>query len=216
MVRLYLFEAADDQHLVMQLAGRLGIEGIPSSRDPAVRTLGGNDGAKLAAAFKQEWDQLVLVLDADSPPAGGAGQTYARVRHAGATAGAGLPEQLPPEGLVHRCGDGRRVAVWLFPDNVRDGAMEEFALAHLVAVDDPLRAHANDQVALLLLHREREQKPAARFEPSRSPKAVLRTWLAWQERPGLPPGRAVAEGAFCSDEARFAVFAAWLRAACAP
>ena len=158
----------------------------------------------------------MLVLDADGPPEGGAQKTYWRVQRAMAACRVVLPERLPPEGLAHVCPDGRRVSVWIFPDNEREGAMEEFALSGLVPADDSLLAHAASQVGMLLANRASHTEPAARFEPSRAAKATLRTWLSWQKRPGVPPGSAVVEGAFEVDGHRVARFADWLRAAFAP
>jgi hypothetical protein len=65
------------------------------------------------------------------------------------------------------------------------------------------------QDAQAVVHTLQERRFPSKYER----KAEVRTWLAWQKRPGLPPGRAIAEKVLVPDETRLAPFLAWLRQA---
>jgi hypothetical protein len=160
---------------------------------------------QLATVAKTDWARLVLVLDADCAPVGGPARRWREVLDALRAAKIDIPGDVSTEdGLVHDLADGRRIAVWLFPDCRSEGAMEDFMLQRLVPDGDALLGHAETVVDAL---------PDKRFPPKYTQKARMRSWLAWQVRPGLPPGRAVSEKVLTVDEARLGTFASWLRSA---
>ena len=78
---------------------------------------------------------------------------------------------------------GVRVGVWLMPDNRRIGALEDF-LQDLIDDSDVLLPHARESTA-------RAKAKGARFPDKDSKKALVHTWLAWQEEPGRPYGVAI-------------------------
>lgn len=199
-----LFEDEDDKHLVGVIARSLGlgIEQEPTSLrgyDPKKLT------KRLSIVAKEDFDRLVIVLDADREPDGGPARRWAEVLDALRAAKLDIPKGASTEdGLIHDLADGRRVAVWLFPDCRSEGAMEDFVIQRLIADGDALLSHAAAVVNAL---------PDRRFAPKHAQKARMRSWLAWQKRPGLPPGRAVSEKVLDVSEARLGGFAAWLRRA---
>ena len=200
-----LFEDEDDLHLFGQLARRLG---LPELKDKPT-SLKGYDPPKLkkklANVAKTDWERIVLVLDADRAPEGGPERRWKEVLDALRAAAIDIPGNASTEdGLVHDLADGRRVAVWLFPDCRTEGAIEDFVLQRLVPDGDALLGHAETVVDAL---------PDRRFPPKFVQKARMRSWLAWQRRPGLPPGRAVSENVLTVSEARLGTFASWLRRA---
>lgn len=200
-----LFEDEDDLHLCGQIARRLG---LPELKEEPI-ALKGYDPTKLrkklAIIVKAEWDRLVLVLDADRAPDGGPARRWKEVLDALRAAKIDIPgDASTKDGLTHDLADGRRVAVWLFPDCRSEGAMEDFMLQRLVPDGDALLGHAETVVDAL---------PEKRFPLKFTQKARMRSWLAWQVRPGLPPGRAVGENVLTVSEARLGTFAQWLRSA---
>jgi len=200
-----LFEDEDDKHLVGQIARELKLPNI--QREPI--SLKGYDATKLRKrleiVLREEHDRIVLVLDADHAPTGGPAIRWREVLTALRGAGLAMPDGLSTDdGLVHDLADGRRIAVWLFPDCRAEGALEDFLLATLVPEGDALIVHAGQAISAL---------PERRFPEKYARKAEVRTWLAWQRRPGLPPGRAIAEKVLAVDEARLGAFARWLRRA---
>ncbi len=201
---VFLYEDEDDMHLVGQLARWLRIE-----IKPQCVPLKGNDGKTLrkmlAAQSKSDHDRLVLVLDADHEPTGGPVKRWHEVLTILRETGFAIPEGVSTDnGLIHDLEDKRRVAVWLFPDCKSSGALEDFILQSLIPPTDGLLQDARDVVRDL---RER------RFPSKYDRKAEVRTWLSWQKRPGLPPGRAIAEKILIPDETRLGGFLTWLRAA---
>ena len=115
-----------------------------------------------------------------------------------------LPAAIPEEGFVGEASMVQaRVGVWLMPDNRRAGALEEF-LRGLVDTDDSLLPIAERST-----HHAKEE--GAHFPVSAMNKAVLHTWLAWQERPGLPYGSAIRAEYFGHDSAVALMFVEWFK-----
>jgi hypothetical protein len=210
MALAIMFEDEDDFHLVTQVARRLGLR-LP---EPSMRNLKGYNATKLRAEVKSvlntdyERLTLVLVLDADRAPEGGPIKRWGEVVKALRGAGIDIPQETSTaDGLVLDVPPHLRVAVWLFPDCVSEGAMEDFVLQKLVPGADPLLGHAESVVDAL---------PHRLFRDHHRSKAWMRSWLAWQEIPGLPPGRAVSVGTLDARpeaEHRVGTFAQWLRRA---
>ncbi|EYF07761.1 DUF3226 domain-containing protein [Chondromyces apiculatus] len=200
-----LFEDEDDLHLFGQLARRLG---LPELKDKPT-SLKGYDRPKLKKKLgnvvKTDWERIVLVLDADCAPSGGPERRWKEVLDAFRAAEIEIPGDASTEdGLIHDLADGRRVAVWLFPDCRSEGAIEDFVLQRLVPDGDALLGHAETVVDAL---------PSRLFPLKYIQKARMRSWLAWQKRPGLPPGHAVSENVLTVSETRLGSFAPWLRRA---
>ena len=118
--------------------------------------------------------------------------------------GLDLPEEIPPEGFICDVAEfGARVGVWLMPDNQRRGALEQF-LEDLVGEDDPLLPIAESSTT-------NARTEGAKFPESKHRKAVLHTWLAWQETPGLPYGSAISAHFFRDDSPAALAFVDWYR-----
>ena len=96
-----------------------------------------------------------------------------------------------------------RLGVWLMPDNESAGILEDF-LARLVSSEDVLLPRANAAVDAIPAHERR-------FAEVRRPKALMHTWLAWQEEPGTPLGLAVTRRYLQTDHELAERFLAWLR-----
>ena len=200
---IMMFEDEDDKHLVAQVARALNLADLES--EPI--SLKGYDAKKLRKTLKivlnADYDRVVVVLDADHAPEGGPAKRWKEVLDALRGDGIAIPAGASTEdGLIHDLDDGRRVAVWLFPDCHSEGALEDFLLQTIIPADDALVTRAIDVVSAL---------PERRFPAKYARKAEVRTWLSWQKRPGLPPGRAIKEKVLVVDEARLGTFAKWLR-----
>jgi hypothetical protein len=73
------------------------------------------------------------------------------------------------------------IGIWLMPDNKLPGILEDF-ISFLVPDDDTLWKRAKK----CLEHISPDER---RF--SSESKALVHTWLAWQEEPGTPLGQAI-------------------------
>lgn len=146
------------------------------------------------------YQRLALIVDADLD----AQRTWTRVRSILTTAGyPRVPEDVPPHGIALPPFNAfaPSVGVWVMPGQAAPGAMEDF-LSTLVPADDPLLAHAD---------RTLDQLPEQRFKPVHRSKALLHTWLAWQEEPGTRPGLAFKRSYFRHDAPLAEALTRWLR-----
>jgi hypothetical protein len=94
-----------------------------------------------------------------------------------------------------------RVGAWLMPDNVSDGALEDFA-ANLVPTGDRLWAYAETVI---------DDLPRRPFKPTHTAKARLHTYLAWQDPPREPIGRAISHGPLIAQSPLADQFVTWIR-----
>jgi hypothetical protein len=116
------------------------------------------------------------------------------------------PRQPDPNGtVIPVTGLARleRVGIWLMPDNKVPGTLEDF-LTRLVPAGDPCLPHAetSTQAALTL---------GAPLRPQNHSKGVIHAWLAWQEKPGQPFGKAINARTFDHETDEACAFVAWFR-----
>ncbi|MBK6688020.1 MAG: hypothetical protein IPG45_26330 [Deltaproteobacteria bacterium] len=99
---------------------------------------------------------------------------------------AGLdPPLLPsPDGVRIEAPWGSRVGVWLMPDNISSGDIETFLEGLL-----PNPVPATWDYALEAVNRAKAL--GATYRDVHRPKARFHSWLAWQDPPGVPYGRAI-------------------------
>ena len=199
-------EGKDDKYVIENLLSRHGIDhtGVDIKWSKRGDDDGGGkdgllDGMRLAVTTSTE-RAVGFVLDADSDPR----NRWRGVRTRLGGVGLVLPEEIPEGGFV---GDApafqARVGVWLMPDNRGSGALEEF-LRGLVDEEDPLLPLAETSTATA-------SERGAAFRATHRRKAVLHTWLAWQQRPGLPYGLAITARYFRHDSASALAFVEWFR-----
>lgn len=204
-------EGRDDKYVIENLLSRHGID----HRDVDIKWSkqgdhdgGGKDrlldGMRLAVTTSTS-TAVGFVLDADGAPE----NRWRGVRSRLGGVGLELPEEIPEGGFV---GDAprfqARVGVWLMPDNRGSGALEEF-LGGLVDNKDALLELAETSTTIA-------SERGATFRDTHRRKAVLHTWLAWQQRPGLPYGLAITARYFRHDSPAALAFVEWFRRVFAP
>lgn len=83
------------------------------------------------------------------------------------------------------------VGIWLMPNNQKTGMLEDF-IRFLVPPDDELLLMAQNKVNDII------KTGQNRLTQSHKSKAIIHTWLAWQERPGTQLGKAIKKSdGFC-------------------
>lgn len=110
---------------------------------------------------------------------------------------AGTVLSSPPNSLLPRAG------VWIMPDNLSTGILEDF-LRLLVPAGSRLFDHAKSSVAAIPV-------PEREFGHLAEPKALIHTWLAWQEVPGRPLGTAVKAHYLDANVPQARLLVAWMR-----
>ena len=199
-------EGTDDSHAIRHLLIRRGIDYDQDpwpDEFPSIKGIGGKpeilDG--VATAVRVSNDRSIgFVLDANSSLRDCWIAVSSRLREVGMY----VPNVIPREGFVGEAEAYRaRVGVWIMPDNLREGTLENF-LRDLVKGGDPLLPYAEEAT-------ERAKELGAGFSANDVSKAVLHTWLAWQDEPGLPYGTAMRARYFRHDSPAAHAFVTWFR-----
>ncbi len=207
-------EGPDDLHAIQHILQNHGIEAISFRDEEAelipnrivVKALGGYPNLReqlpVELEVSTELRRVGIVVDADDDVANR--WTSIRdllVRRFDAI---GLPDEPMAQGwtgkVITTTGE-IAVGIWLMPDNVARGALEEF-VAVLVPSQDKLWDYATTCV---------DELPEQRFADKDRMKALVHTWLAWQQRPRLAIGEAVGAGTFDAHAPHALAFVAWAR-----
>jgi hypothetical protein len=154
---------------------------------------------------------LGLILDTDiegSTEADAVQRRWAQLKNKIAT-GYDLPSDFPEAGLIIDPLPGRkakgnlpRIGVWLMPNNKAFGMFEDLLMESLGSDE---KDYTSDVV------RKAKTDGIATFHDSHLSKAVIRTYIAWQEPPDVQYlGLAIKEGHFQNIEAACAQFLDWL------
>ncbi len=199
-------EGKDDLYAIANLLVRHGIEydTKPWGFDlPEIKEIGSCEKllAGMELAVRTSTGRVVgFVLDADSPLKDRWNAVRSRLRQVDVA----VPSETPREGLVAKSGKYKAtVGVWLMPDNQQAGALETF-LQTLLDAEDPVYQQAVQSTA-------EAKKAGAAFREVDRPKAVVHTWLAWQEKPGLPYGSAIRARYFGHESPAAIAFVGWFR-----
>jgi hypothetical protein len=201
-----LVEGDDDLFSIVHFTERHGIvwqtppgQPIPDST-PFVVDCDGYDNLlpQVSVFANGPYERIGIVVDADERLE----SRWRDVRRELASVQIELPEQPSAGGvIVPGISSGRRVGVWLMPDNQLPGNLETL-LKTLVPPSDPLWPHAQSCT-------QAAAKLGAPFRVIHQDKAELHAWLAWQEDPGLPFGAAIQRKVFSSESASAMAFLGW-------
>ena len=203
-LKMLLVEGDDDEHVVYHICRNYGIPAVLDIRNQqGVERLLANIRIGIESA-DDVGDAVGILVDADQS----AQRRWQAVRDQLAAAGyRGLPDRPDRAGvIVDPPADTLlpRAGVWIMPDNQNTGYLENFLRFMVPAAQSALFEHAEASVAGI--------PPAERlFSPVDAPKALIHTWLAWQEDPGRPFGTAITAGFLNPDVSEAAAFATWLQ-----
>jgi hypothetical protein len=199
-----LVEGKNDRHVIWALCNQYQ---LPETFSVEVPEEDGTEGIEaLLAGLPARLDEpklqtLGIVVDADQDLAARWQAVRDRLI---ASRYQHVPKVPPAEGWVDAPPDRPRVGVWLMPNNQLPGMLEDF-VAHLIPSNDALRPKAE---AIL---QEIELAGLNRYTSVHRPKALIHTWLAWQETPGMPMGQAITARVLSYDCAIALNFVEWLQ-----
>lgn len=117
-----------------------------------------------------------------------------------------LPAQIPASGLISTCINGKKLGVWIMPDNSSKGMLETF-LSSLIDDDKTNKAlweKAINSVDDALAN-------GAPCSSSHTDKAYIHTWLAWQAPPGERFGTAIVRGIINPRHGMSKNFVSWFK-----
>lgn len=201
--KILMVEGTDDKHVVMHICGHYGIcPVLKIERYRNVDEVVDAIGPRLRQA-REVGDTVGILVDADES----AQDRWQTIRRRILAAGyADVPEQLPAGGVIVEPPAGTilpRAGVWIMPDNRAPGILEDF-LRFMAPTNSALFQYAEASVDGI--------PPAERrFRDVDRPKALMHTWLAWQETPGRPFGTAITAQFLDPAVPETSAFAGWLR-----
>ncbi len=175
---LLLVEGKDDEHVFL---GLLAYYNIPN----AFRVKNTDGINKLMDALELEVDSnelkhIGVVVDADVVLE----DRWKALRSVLAKMSYNSVPSMPnSNGTIIYAEERPTVGIRLMPNNVLPGMIEDF-IRFLVPEDDTLWPLAEDVVRKVIA-------TDRKFRLSYTSKALLHTWLAWQEEPGGPMGQAI-------------------------
>jgi hypothetical protein len=209
---LLLVEGRNDGNAVFQLVR------LRCGADPGfgISDCGGADGvlkklSGLLAAPNPRQKVVGLILDTDiegSTEKDAVQRRWAQLKDKIVT-GYDLPHDFPETGLVLSPEPGRQakgalptIGVWSMPNNKAFGMFEDLLL-------DSLGGHERDYTSNAVKQAKTDQ--IASYHDSHFSKAVIRTYMAWQEPPDVQYlGLAIQKGHFQNIEIACANFLDWL------
>lgn len=195
---ILLVEGKTDCHVIMQLCAA---HKIPHTFK--IYNCENDDGVltKLNSLIQYSDSNRIIgaVLDADSPDALG---RWTSVKNRLAKRKYALPETPDINGTIIKGTDDKpTVGIWLMPDNQQKGMLEDFCL-ELITQD--AKTYTKKCVT-----NAREDGFTSFKEPHFS-KAVVHTYLAWQDEPGYPLGVSIKSGNLDHSHETAVRFTSWL------
>lgn len=192
-----LVEGNDDQHVVWGICGKFK---VAESFDVIDSTGVPNLLAQIPIRIKLRDPNLGILIDADTDLTA----RWQQLKDVLSPLGYLMPEQPDLVGTLVVSSQFRTiVGIWIMPNNQVPGMLEDFAQI-LIPPDDaafPLATKAVDEV---------RDKSAAKFKPIHRSKALIHTWLAWQESPGTPMGLAITKTYLDHNHELCVLFVDWL------
>lgn len=176
-----LVEGKNDQHVVWALCNYYNVtENFDIKDCDGIGKL--LDVLKVTLTNPSLYRTIGIILDADNDIAARLDQIRTIVNPLGYM----IPKSLPNTGLICTSSDPTypKIGVWLMPDNLNLGMVEDFALS-LAPQNDPLLAEAEAVLQRI------EKAGIQKYIPNHRSKAKIHTYLAWQDEPGAPIGQSI-------------------------
>jgi hypothetical protein len=141
-----------------------------------------------------------IVLDADSPDIM---RRWQQIQQKIKTHKYTFPKSPPPGGTILQGNEGRpTIGIWLMPDNKKSGMLEDFLME--MANKEAL------QIAENCITNAKE-KGMTTYKQGHHSKALIHTWLSWQDEPGRPLGQAITANVLKPETKLAKSFINWLK-----
>ncbi|MEM6843834.1 MAG: DUF3226 domain-containing protein [Bacteroidota bacterium] len=122
---------------------------------------------------------LGIILDADPDS-----NRWEQLKGTLSTRGYDMTDEASPSGSILPSPELGlpKVGIWLMPDNQKAGMLEDF-MQLLIPENDECLVFAEETLQAL------EEKEIQRYKEVHRSKALIHTWIAWQDQPGIPLGQ---------------------------
>lgn len=145
---------------------------------------------------------LGIIVDADDAP----NARWQAVSNRLSPLGITLPQNPDPAGTIIPAqseDDLPRIGVWLWPDNLNPGELEDFIIS-LIPENDPVWPLSEKYIDNILAQQ------LNKFTPGKKSRAQVHAWLAAREDPRRRMGQAIEYGDLNPTAPSFVAFATWL------
>jgi hypothetical protein len=203
---LLLVEGKEDQYAIASLMSHHVSWGSSPQEWPVrIKDLDGvenllADGVVSAHAKQSGLENLGIMLDADLD----CGPRWERLQKLCREVAPECPASLPPSGMICEYAPGRRLGAWVMPDNRAVGMLETMLALLVPSAAVPLWEFATGTCG-------QARDLGAPFHSVHVDKARLHTWLAWQDPPGQPLGRALLSRCLSPDAPAAGLFVQWFK-----
>ncbi len=191
-----LVEGNDDRHVMLALCKQFN---IPKNFE--IIDCNGIDNLlmQIPVRLKQsDVKSLGIIVDADTHIK----QRWNDLQSIFSKQGINFPKDIPKGGLVYHAND-ITIGIWIMPNNSLNGTLEDF-ISFLVPQGDKLWTVAKQVVD------EIETKQLNRYIPTHQSKALIHSWLSWQEDPGTPLGLAITKKFLTTQDMNCLKLMEWL------
>ncbi len=205
-----LVEGKTEKRLIPELMEKRGVAWEPAPKKYAVdiREAGGPVTARdwIETHLKESaLAALGVIFDADKME-GSEDHRWADMQNCCKAIGVALPDLAPAGGFYTVLPNRIRFGVWMMPNNQLPGMLETFLLALLKPEEaaGSLFLHAQGSV-------EKARELGAPFKAVHRDKALVHTWLAWQDQPGAQLHEAIKFKILDATSPNADAFVAWFR-----
>ncbi|WP_013324587.1 DUF3226 domain-containing protein [Gloeothece verrucosa] len=207
--KILLVEGDEDKRVIPYLMEENGIP-WPKGNEPVdIQSYNGVEKLlepkQISTQFKPpRVTALGIMVDADDNPLG----RWQKIRDVCLPTIPDFPQDLPDTGLIHQIQEGlnqgKKIGVWMMPDNRMQGMLETF-LAYLIPTEnEPLWTYTQTVI-------QEAKNLGATFIENHTDKAKIHTWLAWQNPPGRQLHNAVMERILNPNHPKSQIFINWFK-----
>lgn len=192
-----LVEGNDDQHVIWALCEKFK---IPETFDVIDCEGIENLIEQIPVRFKQSGIASIgVIIDADTEIE----KRWISLKGIFSAQGINVPIDLPSDGLVLKTVNNLNIGVWIMPNNNHNGMLEDF-ISFLVPKDDKLLPIVHSTLTDI------EKQKLNKYNLIHKSKAVIHSWLSWQENPGTPMGLGITKRYLSTDEETCSLLLNWL------
>lgn len=150
--------------------------------------------------------KIGIIIDADTNPQDRWNSLRNILIRSGKYNANDIPPTAPENGFIlePQIKEDITIGVWIMPNNTAQGMLEDFVYA-MAPFDDPLLTKVDETLT------EIETEKIAKYKEVHKAKARLRTWLAWQEEPGVAINIAIKKNLLSADVPNCRNFITWLK-----
>ncbi len=192
-----LVEGNDDRHIIWSLCQKFN---VPENFD--VIDCDGIDNifAQLPIRIKQSGIKTIgIMVDADFDIQ----KRWQKLYDALKKLGYKIDNVVNSEGVILSQDNMPRLGIWIMPDNKVSGMLEDF-IEFLIPDNDKLITIAKEVLDKI------ENEKINQYQTIHRSKALISTWLSWQEDPGTPMGLAITKKYLSTEQKICIKFIEWV------